>query len=59
LIEEGKDRMREGFALPFPEQYFLAVGEKDIGDVQLPGIAFGLLGGITRTNGKAFGFDDG
>jgi hypothetical protein len=34
LIEESFDWMWEGFAPPFPEQDFFAIGEKDIGDVQ-------------------------
>jgi hypothetical protein len=28
LLEEGFDRPREGFALPFPEQHLVAVGRK-------------------------------
>jgi len=50
LFEKGFYRMWERFAQPFPKQDFLAVGEKNIGDVQFLGIGFGLLRRIAWTD---------
>lgn len=47
LLEEGFDGASIGFALPFPESYFVAVGKKDVGNLELPGVVLCLLGGIT------------
>ena len=40
LLEECFDGPRKGFAFPLPEPNFLPVGQKDVRDAELPGVAF-------------------
>jgi len=58
LLEESLYRVRVGFVMPFPEQDFDAVGEEHIGNIQLPGVVFGLLCGISGVEGITLGFND-
>jgi hypothetical protein len=42
--------MWECLALPFPEQDFFTIGEKNVMDVQFLGIGFGLLRRVAWTD---------
>ena len=50
LFEKGFHCMWECLALPFPEQDFFTIGEKNVMDVQFLGIGFGLLRRVAWTD---------
>ena len=51
--------MGEGLALPLPEPDLVAVGQEDIGHVELLRVVLRLLGGVGGIDGEALGLDDG
>ncbi len=54
-----RSTFKSGFAFPFPEPDFLAVGEEDIRDAELAGIVLCLVGLFLGAHGEALGLDDG